>query len=238
MLEVIYPQQHTEYKLTHALLFYEGHGETMATLHKVRDRQLLAGKSISVQDVEELFHSENQQGKMIVMPPEVIAWSRNEVVWFEKSRVRPIYFNAPEPKRRFLNEISGKNVIWPNLIFKISRNNIFCWAVKSRSKPDLETSLYNAPFTNIFTDHRFCPPTQFREIREENTINFARKAVDLFFRGHFSHLYSNMLKSIRYSRGLDRFWVKMVKDLGNGKCRSFPNQYLVPSDMKLRSILS
>jgi len=238
MLEITYPRQRAEYELSHALLFYEGHGESMATLHKVRDRQLLAGKSISVQDVEELFHSENQQQKMVFIPPELIAWSRNEVVWFEKSSVRPIYVNAPEPERQFLNKLSGKNVIWPNLVFKISRNTISCWSVKSRARPNQETKLYNAPFTNIFTDHHFCPPNEFHEIREENMIDFARKAVDIFFRGRFSHLYSNMLKSISYSRGRDRFWVKMVKDLERGKCKSFPNQYLVSSNMKLGDILS
>ena len=174
---------------------------------------------------------------MQFLPPEVIAWSRNEVVWFEKSRIRPIYFNVPEPNRRFLNKISGKNVIWPNLVFRISRKQIFCWAVKSRTRPDLDTKLYNAPFTNIFASHCFCPPVQFQEIRDENMVDFARKATDLFFRGHFSHLYGNMPDSITYSRGRDRFWEKMARDLERGKCKSFPNRYLISSNMTLREIL-
>ena len=237
MLEVSYPIQETEYKLTHALLFYRSYSETLVTIHGVQDRRLLAGKSISLQDVEELFHSENQCRKMLFLPPEVIAWSRNEVVWFEKSRIRPIYFNVPESQRQFLNKISGKNVIWPSLIFRISRKQIFCWAVKSRTRPDLDTKLYNAPFTNIFTSHCFCPPVQFQEIRDENMIDFARKATDLFFLGHFSHLYGNMLDSITYSRGRDRFWEKMARDLERGKCKSFPNRYLISSNMTLKEIL-
>ena len=237
MLEVSYPTEHAEYHLTHALLFYHSGNTTMATVHKVQNRQLLAGKSISIADVEELFHSENQHQKMQFLPPEVIAWSRNEVIWFEKSRIRPIYFNVPEPQRQFLNKISGKNVIWPSLIFRISRKQIFCWAVKSRARPDLDTKLYNAPFTNIFASHCFCPPVQFQEIRDENMIDFARKATDLFFRGHFSHLYGNMPDSITYSRGRDRFWEKMVRDLERGKCKSFQNRYLVSSNMTLREIL-
>ena len=64
MLEVSYPTEHTEYHLTHALLFYHSGNTTMATVHKVQNRQLLAGKSISIADVEELFHSENQHQKM------------------------------------------------------------------------------------------------------------------------------------------------------------------------------
>ena len=237
MLEVSYPVQETKYILTHAVLFYRSYSETLATIHGVKNNRLLAGKSISLQDVEELFHSANQRQKMHYLPPEIIAWSRNEVIWFEKSRIRPIYFNVPEPKRKFLNEISGKNVIWPNLVFRISRQNIFCWATKSRNKPNLKTKLYNAPFTNISHRHCFCPPIQFREIREEDMVDFSRRAVDLFFRGHFSHLYDHMLPSVTYSRGRDRFWEKMVRDQERGKCKSFPNRYLVSSNMTLKEIL-
>lgn len=69
MLEVSYPTEHAEYHLTHALLFYHSGNTTMATVHKVQNRQLLAGKSISIADVEELFHSENQHQKMQFLPP-------------------------------------------------------------------------------------------------------------------------------------------------------------------------
>lgn len=238
MLEVTYTQPDESYNLSQAMLFYQGRGDTIATLHKIRDRRLLAGKCVSMQDIEELFHSEHQQRKMIFMPPEVVAWSRNEIVWLEKSRIRPIYFNAPEPERQFLNGISGKHVVWPNLLFRISQNNISCWALGGNRKPNLKTKLYRPPFTNIFNDFRFCPPNQFREIRDENIIEFARRAVDLFFLGHFSHLYSNMERSISYSRGLDRFWVKMAKDFERGKSKVFPSRYLIPTTLTLRSILS
>ncbi len=238
MIEVTYPQTDIHYELSHALLFYQNAGNTLATLHKVRDRQLLAGKSISVQDVEELFHSDHQRQKMIFLPLEVVAWSRNEVVWFEKSRIRPIYFNAPESKRQFLNKISGKNVIWPNLVFRISRNNISCWALRGKNKPNLNAKLYRPPFTNVSNDFYFCPPDQFRAIHDENIIDFVRKAADIFFRGHFSHLYGNMERSISYSRGLDRFWIKMTKDFECGKSKTFPNQYLISTTLTLRSILS
>lgn len=49
MLEVSYPTEHAEYHLTHALLFYHSGNTTMATVHKVQNRQLLAG--------EKYFHS-------------------------------------------------------------------------------------------------------------------------------------------------------------------------------------
>ena len=237
MLNITYPDKKMSVQLSHAMLFYQGGGNTLATVHKIQDNKLLAGKSVSMQDVEELFHTEHQQ-KMILIPPEIIAWSRNEVIWFEKSRIRPMFFNVPETSRQYLNKISGKNVVWPNLLFRISRSEIYCWAVKSNRKPTLDTMLYRAPFTNIFNDSRVCPPTQFREIHEENMIEFARKAVDLFFRGHFSHLYGNMEQSITYSRGRDRFWVKMATDLEKGKQKPFPSKYLVQTELTLRKILS
>ena len=238
MLNITYPDKKMSVQLSRALLFYQANGITLATVHKVQANKLLAGKSVSVEDVEELFHAKHQKLKMILIPPEIIAWSRNEVIWFEKSRIRPMFYNVPETSRQYLNEISGKNVVWPNLVFRISRSEIYCWAVKSNRKPTLDTVLCRAPFTNIFNDSRVCPPIQFREIHEENMIEFARKAVDLFFRGHFSHLYGNMEKSITYSRGRDRFWVKMATDLEKGKQKPFPSKYLVQTELTLRRILS
>ena len=71
-------------------------------------------------------------------------------------------------------------------------------------------------------------------------IEFARKAVDIFFRGHFSHLYGDMERErcLTYSRGRDRFWVKMAADLEKGKKKPFPSKYLVPTNLTLRSVLS
>ncbi len=238
MLNVTYPQTTDEYRLAKALFFYQGNSRTIATLHGVRGRELLAGKSLDVQDLEELFHSCDQRSKMTFFPPEVVAWSRNEVLWFEKSRIRPIYFNAPEPKRRFVNKISGQNVLWPNLLMQISRHEINCWAVKSSRKPSPHTKLYRAPFINISNNHRFCPPNEFHGLSDENIIDFARKAADLFFRGHFSHLYGNMEPRISRPGGLDRFWVHMAKQLAAGKVKSFPNQYLVPANLTVRNVVA
>ena len=237
MLNITYPEKEMSVRLSHAMLFYQTNGITLATIHNVRKNKLLAGKSISMEDVEELFHTKHRNGKMILIPPEVVAWSSNEVMWFEKSRIRPMFYNVPEASRQYLNEISGKNVVWPNLVFRVSRSEIYCWAVKSNRKPPPDTVLFRAPFTNIFNDCRVCPPTQFREIHEDNMIEFARKAVDLFFRGHFSHLYGDMEQSRTYPGGRDRFWFKMAADLEKGKPKPFPSKYLVPTKSTLRSVL-
>ena len=237
MLNVSYPGNISYAELTHAILFYKGNEFTTATVHNVKNRQLGVGKSVSPQDLEELFHADNQRQKMVLIPPEIIAWSRNEVIWFEKSCIRPMFYNVPESSRKYLNEISGKNVIWPNLLFRIKRSSISCWALAEDCRPNADTILYRAPFTNIFNDGRFCPPHQFQDIRAENIIEFARKAVEIFYCGHFSHLYSNMGKSLTYRRGRDRFWAEMAAKLEKGKCKTFPSKYLIPTNLTLKEIL-
>ncbi|MDD5598079.1 MAG: hypothetical protein PHV82_09045, partial [Victivallaceae bacterium] len=161
MLDVKYQNHSQTFSLTHALLFYQDQSQqTLATLHEVRNKQLLQGKAVNVAELDDLFHSPGQRIRMSLIPPQVIACSRTEVLWFERSRIRPIYFNVPEeePKRQFLNRISGEEVVWPNLLFKISREEVYCWAVKSSAKPGLDTKLYRAPFTNIFIDDKVCLP--------------------------------------------------------------------------------
>ena len=47
MLEVSYPTEHAEYHLTHALLFYHSGNTTMATVHKVQNRQHVPADNIA-----------------------------------------------------------------------------------------------------------------------------------------------------------------------------------------------
>ena len=65
MLEVQTSIQETSFELKHAILFYCSNNNILATFHNVKNRKLLAGKSLSVADLEELFHSENQKQKML-----------------------------------------------------------------------------------------------------------------------------------------------------------------------------
>lgn len=238
MIKVTYSQEETHYQLSHALLFYRASGSTIATLHEIRNQKLLHGKSLDLQDIDELFHSQDQRTRMHFMPPEVVASSRNEILWFEKSRVRPIYFNAPELRRQFLNRISGRNVIWPNLLFRISHHKISCWAVKGGRKPGLNSSLYRAPFTNVFNTHEFCPPNEFRAIPFKNIIDYAPMAANMFFRGHFSHLYGDMEPRISHPQGLDRFWADMAKNFKQGKGNVFPSHCLVSAKLTVRDIIT
>jgi PRTRC genetic system protein B len=151
----------------------------------------------------------------------------------------PIYFNVPEsePKRQFLNRISGENVVWPNLLFKISREKVYCWAVKSSARPGLDTKLCRAPFTNIFTDDKVCLPNGIPDNPDDDIIAYAEKALNVIFRGHFSHLYGKQVKRIGYYHGLDRFWENMAKQTAKKKIKTFPAKHLVSTALTVRSIL-
>jgi PRTRC genetic system protein B len=241
MLDVQYQNHNQAFCLTHALLFYHDQSrQTLATLHRVRNKELLQGKAVDVAELDDLFHSPGQRTRMRIMPPQVIACSRTEVLWFERSRIRPIYFNIPESeaKRRFLNRISGEDVIWPNLLFKISREEIYCWAVKSSARPGLNKKLYRAPFTNIFIDDKVCLPNGIPDNPDDDIVTYAGKALNVIFRGHFSHLYGEQVKRIGYYHGLDRFWENMVKQTAKKKIKSFPAKQLIPTALTVRSVLS
>lgn len=237
MLNVEYNQNCEEYKLNKAILFYGNGYKTLATLHKIENKKLLAGKSLSVSDLEELFHSQTYNQKMSYFPPEILAWSRNEIIWFAKSAVRPIFFNVPEKNRLFLNKLSGKNVIWPNMVFRISRGNIYCWCVKNNRRPTENTQLYNPPFSNISREYRFCPPPQLRNLQEEDIIKYAMLAMDIFFRGHFSHISGFDINKKVMPCGRDKFWRKMIEDFEAGTVKTFPSHVLEASKFKLKDIL-
>lgn len=238
MIEVQYQPQEHPYKLSHAILFYRNNQGTLATLHKIRNKQFMSGKSLDPAELEELLHTPNQQRHMNYLPAQVIAYSQNEILWFEKSAVRPIYFNVPkeEKERLFLNQLSGKKVIWPSLLFKISRNSISCWAVKSNRHPLPTTQLYFAPFTNLFSDQKFCLPNAVYSNSPDNLLKFATHAIDIIFQGHFSHL-CGVKENTSYPGGRDRFWADMARQVEQNAIKSFPTKYLLPMNKTLENIL-
>ena len=64
MIEVQYQPQEHPYKLSHAILFYRNNQGTLATLHKIRNKQFMSGKSLDPAELEELLHTPNQQRRM------------------------------------------------------------------------------------------------------------------------------------------------------------------------------
>ncbi|MBQ8038700.1 MAG: hypothetical protein IJ274_02280, partial [Lachnospiraceae bacterium] len=68
-------------------------------------------------------------------------------------------------------------------------------------------------------------------------IKYAMLAMDIFFRGHFSHISGFDINKKVMPCGRDKFWRKMVEDFEAGTVKTFPSHVLEASKLKLKDIL-
>ncbi len=218
-----------------AIIFYEGNTDySVATYHKIhRNGELSAGKNIDVNDLEELFRS-NGKGGMNFLPENVLAVKNNSIVWFEKSRKHKIFFNTEGKDRLALNQYSGREVIWPALLFMIRQETLHCWALGNNRRPTLKTPVYIAPLTHISEiNGQVCLPHGLRLLSGVNPQDNMRLVSESFYNGIFGHGTGSM-RQINHPGGHDGFWTEYLK---KDKHTGFPVELLKPTNKNLEDIL-
>lgn len=222
---------------TSVLIFYQTNesGRALGIFHPLDKQQKLgAGKCVDLKDVEELFRN-NGSSNLSFLDGKILAKSTTSIIWYEPSRKRPIYFQAPEPERNWLNDFSGTEIHWPNLLFKLEDNTLNCWALSSSRRPTLQTTLYYAPFTNI-SGHRVCPPSGLKINEMDDIQKNATIIANAIFNGSFSHR-TNEMNNIKFRHSHDAFWRYYLTACRKNKAEKFPAKYLKPTTTRLENIL-
>lgn len=223
-------------ELKAAILIYQSQGKTVATTHPVQLVKekpfILPGRPIDQAAVVELMVSLSNNGqptspdvaKSQFLPPNVLCFTPNQLIWWCKSQVRPLYFESDDKQVKTLH---GKNVTHPNLIFQVRDNGFFVYAVATNSRPELNTKLYRAPYFNIFQNNAMCKGNV--KIPSPATPNVIAELENAFFDTHFT--YSNVNDIVK--GGHNKFWLPLR---GNKKKR-VPVKLLTPLDQTLASLL-
>ena len=150
-MEVMIPNE-MRFRLDGAILFYRRWLEygysysahnVAAVLHKVNENGSLApGRALDMKALEYFFRNSNGADKLKFQDSRILARSYDGIVWHEKSRLAPIYFQVDrekEPGRAILNKLSGRQVMWPPLLFMIANGTLRCRALKSNRRPTPKT---------------------------------------------------------------------------------------------------
>ena len=150
-MEVMIPNE-MRFRLDGAILFYRRWSEygysysahnVAAVLHKVNENGSLApGRALDMKALEYFFRNSNGADKLKFQDSKILARSYDGIVWYEKSRLAPIYFQIDrekEPGRALLNKLSGRQVMWPPLIFMIANGTLRCRAMRSNRRPTTKT---------------------------------------------------------------------------------------------------
>ncbi|WDF66900.1 PRTRC system protein B [Sphingobacterium oryzagri] len=107
---------------------------------------------------------------------------KKQVLWYNKPQRRELFF-APA-----LGINSGEANI-PALLWKADAQSLRVFALTSGKRPMEKTTLFHAPFFNIYQDGKVCMGTVDIDLNEELSLeHFMQTWESYFFESYFSHL--------------------------------------------------
>jgi len=149
---------------------------------------------------------------------------KGAVIWYTKSQKRPLYFIEG------LGIPSGQGFV-PPMLWQATKNSLRVFALLSNSRPTEKTSLYYAPFFNIYEDGRVCMGSVSIDIKNSASMEeFTRAWEDYFFNSYFSHL---MGENSHVKGNCVSLWKDLV-----ATGRTFPKEVLKSNTKTLKNLLS
>ena len=144
-------------------------------------------------------------------------------VWYTRAQERQLYFV------KSLGITNGISYVPPMLWFA-DKENLFVFALASDKRPTEKTTLYYAPFFNVYEDGAVCMGTVDVNIKNSASVEeFTTAWEDYFFNSYFSHL----LDSYNPIKGN---CVSLWKDL-IGTDKLFPKEVLKKNNRTLKNLL-
>lgn len=148
---------------------------------------------------------------------------KGSVLWYTKATKQKLYFSEN------LNIPSGE-VSVPALLWHADKQNLRVFALISNRRPTKQTTLYHAPFLNLYESAHVCMGTVDVTIQNSASLEeFTTAWQHYFFKSYFSHLINghNPIQGDCIA-----LWKDLVK---TGK--AFPKQVLLKSSITLQKLL-
>ena len=242
-MEISFPNQ-KQLQLEAAIMIYKqrnslySNSKYAAILHKVgSDGRFLPGKNLDINAFQYYFNNPDARQKITFQDEKVLGKSYDTIVWYEKSRLAPIYFLANDRNKEInqkLNALSGKTVLWPPLLFMIRGITLYCKALNSNQRPTLKSRLFVAPFTHINEQNgSVCLPSGVNIDRQKSLEENMANISECFYQGIFGHKTGSM-QQVKHPGGHDGFWIKYMQK--EKYCR-FPAKRLIETSQTLEDFL-
>lgn len=159
-----------------------------------------------------------------LLPEHVLSYSMSHLIWWTPACSRRVFFDCKEIGKR------SAVVPHPALLFVISKNGWFVWALKDSKRPDLKTQLHLSPYFNVHDTGSICSGSAKKpKTISPATIYDWEKG---FFDSAFTHT-NGSVKKVKFRYGEYGFWKSML----DGKIKTFESKYLVPTSATLGSVL-
>jgi PRTRC genetic system protein B len=208
--------------LKNAILMYTGNeGLVYASLHSVEHSseyaEIKAGVPLSKSALLETLKALAPEEYMPVdlLDPRILAMGNGYLVWYSKPQKRQVWFKCEE-----LGNVSAETD-HPGLVFMVSGNEWYVFAIKQNARPKASTPLCQAPYFNVWESGNIC--TGNVKLPEGNERFNPDAWENAFFRSYFTHpnVFSKDALT-KFRGGIFALWKKL---LAGGK---FDNATLVP----------
>jgi PRTRC genetic system protein B len=215
-----------------ALVFYEGKkDESYVECYDMDDRGMAVNAHpLSVRESQKLADALDTSVEIkasylngIDLFPENLLYVNSErngfVVWHTPAKAVNLFFKAE------LGLADGMANI-PPLIWKASRQHLYVWAVKEQDRPDGQSTLFCAPFLNVYDSGSVCMGNVRVDVPKNCSVKqYTELWEHYFFNSSFSHTIAGSDKLIDLWRSL----------LGTNEM--FPSNRLRKTNNKLIDIL-
>ncbi len=219
------------YRLSNAILVYQdaSRNPAFASVHDVsnddEDKPIIqAGVPASKSGLMSLMRILDPKAMVrpALKPPHVLAEGSGFFVWFSKPQPRQVWFDCKE-----LGARTGR-VPCPGLVFIVTNKAWKIFAYKGRQRPDADTSLFVAPFFNVWSTGNICVGNA--RLPKGDMAYQSEAWEEAFFRSYFTHPNIHTAKGLtRYRAGPFALW----RDLLDGRFARFPMRSLVPTGKTL-----
>lgn len=136
------------------------------------------------------LHTDKEKDKAFLKPKGIFPTNilhinpskKGTVLWHTKAQEQQLYFVNG------LGIPNGKTYV-PAMLWYASKNSLSVFAIATDRRPSENTTLYYAPFFNIYEDGKVCMGTVSIDIKNSATVEeFTDAWEDYFFNSYFSHL--------------------------------------------------
>lgn len=227
--------------LSHAILLYSAKEQfsskrkTMfATFHDIADvgttnrpnHQIMPGTPVTANGLMETLGTLGEEYLFDVelFPEMLLSHSPLHMLWWRPAGKARVYFNCAELQKR------SAIVPHPALLFAIKNRQWSVFALKESKRPTLETTLYHAPYFNVYDGGGICVGSA--AVPDKPSPSTIPRWESAFFDSEFTHVNGSISKT-SHPRGEYALW----KELLDGKFTTFPTKFLVPNHQTLGSLL-
>lgn len=219
-----------QYEMSAAILLYRAQyrQNVFASVHDIKVNKqgvatIRAGTPVSKTGLVKMMQTllPEDYAPAELLGEHILAKGSDHLAWYCKPQRREVWFKCKE-----IGIDVSAHTDHPGLVFVVGKNGWYVFAVKEDKRPTADTSLYVAPYLNVWKGGHICTGNIETP---KGAMKFSTEAwEEAFFRSYFTHPNQHEKGVLtKYRGGIFALWRSLMKG------RKFPVNSLVDANETL-----